>query len=326
MMLYYIRTRPGNQRHVAEEIVSEFEKTIAEETDWPGRTEWPGLLTRSIRGAGRYFPVLPGMFGHLLSLVPDEHYYFAVLMGAGNIHRTIPWFLRRNRGTAIYLFDAWEPQFDLIAETICRYHVDTIFFSAKQAMLHFRDRLPDKRCYWVPEGIRPEAYRAVPYHLKDISVLQLGRKYDQYHEAVVGCCEQEGIGYLYEKVKGEIIFPTHTALADGLARTRISICFPSSLTHPQRSGRVATMTQRYLQSILAKCLIVGAMPEEMEELFGYCPVIAADLRHPAAQLREILANFADYIPLIERNYESVMNGHLWKHRMSQIARLLEADS
>ena len=77
--------------------------------------------------------------------------------------------------------------------------------------------------------------------------------------------------YLCEKVMGEIILPTRAAFIDGLAPSKVSVCFPCNVTHPQRCGDTETMTQRYLQSMASKCLIIGHAPAEMTALFGLQP-------------------------------------------------------
>ena len=131
-----------------------------------------------------------------------------------------------------------------------------------------------------------------------------------------------GRSYLYEAVQGEVLFPTPHSFVEALSRAKVSVCFPSSLTHPERSGCVETMTQRYLQSMASGCLVVGKMPGEMRELFGYEAVVDADMERPAEQLLEILASFDEYAPLIERNLSVVREHHSWARRWETIARCL----
>lgn len=78
------------------------------------------------------------------------------------------------------------------------------------------------------------------------------------------------------------------------------------------------MTWRYLQSMASKCLVLGRMPDEMRELFGYVPIIEIDMKRPAEQLYEILQNLEDYSDLIERNYACVVQNHQWVNRISAI--------
>ena len=109
---------------------------------------------------------------------------------------------------------------------------------------------------------------------------------------------------------------------DGLARSKISICFPLSMTNPDRSGGIETMTNRYLESMASKCLIVGHAPEEMIQLFGYNPVIEVDWHDPAGQLTFILNNYDNFLALVEQNYWLVVREHTWERRWTQILELL----
>jgi hypothetical protein len=175
---------------------------------------------------------------------------------------------------------------------------------------------------WIPEGVDISVYKQFTYNQRDIDVLQIGRKYDWYHEQILPFFNESNKVYLYEKTKGAIIFPTREEFINGLARAKISVCFPSNITHPERAGKTETMTNRYLQSMASKCLIVGHAPQEMIELFGYNPVIEIDRDSPGEQLTAILDHYSDYIPLIEKNYEMVSKYHTWKNRWELIKILI----
>jgi hypothetical protein len=160
------------------------------------------------------------------------------------------------------------------------------------------------------------------YSEKDIDVLSFGRKYDLLHDKIVDDMLCNGKKYFYEKNKGEIIFKDRKDFTDGLSRTKVSVCIPSCITHPERSGNISTMTVRYLQSMASKCLVLGYMPDEMEELFDYNPIVELDINNPSKQILSILENFTSYIPLIERNYQIVVDNHTWRDRWSSIKNIL----
>ena len=75
--------------------------------------------------------------------------------------------------------------------------------------------------------------------------------------------------------------------------------------------------------MVSKCLVVGHAPNEMIELFGYNPVIEIDILNPTQQLESILKNYSDYLPLIEKNYEQVLQNHTWENRWNQIKKILQ---
>ena len=56
----------------------------------------------------------------------------------------------------------------------------------------------------------------------------------------------------------------------------------------------------------------------MEYLFDYNPIIEIDEENPIEQINTILKNYDSYIPLIEKNHETVARFHNWNARISQI--------
>ena len=72
----------------------------------------------------------------------------------------------------------------------------------------------------------------------------------------------------------------------------------------------------------SKCLILGKLPDDMKYLFDYTPILEIDEENPIAQIELILANFEQYIPLIEKNYNNVKNFHNWENRVEKIETLI----
>ena len=81
-------------------------------------------------------------------------------------------------------------------------------------------------------------------------------------------------------------------LAAGFGDAKVSVCFPSSTTHPQRSGSVETATHRYFESFASRCIVVGRAPAELVDLFGYNPVVEADTR---AQRSSLFASWSNHM-------------------------------
>ncbi len=246
--------------------------------------------------------------------------YFVVLMSL-NPQKCLPYFWLPAR-KSIYLFDAWPKFYPKIQSFIRDWRVHHAFVSSSQSAARLAGLVEGCAVHWVPEGVTPQAYRQCSISKRDIDVLQFGRRYELYHRQIVDPLEKAGKTYLFERQPGQIIFPNRPAFVDGLARARISVCFPSNITHPERAGDVSTLTLRYLQSLASKCLVVGSAPEEMVRLFGYNPLIEADLADPAGQLLSILENYDDFAELVEQNYRKVVAEHTWAKRWDQIASIL----
>jgi hypothetical protein len=273
---------------------------------------------RSLTGMER-FPATK--LKYLEDPLNDPKSLFAILMGIDK-RKYLPHADRTSHARMIYLFDAWPKEYQRIVRFVTEYRIDHVFVSASQSAEDLNALVNKKMFHYVPEGVDPSVYRYTRYDAKDIDVLALGRKYDRYHERILPALQRRERTYLYEVLKGHIIFPDREGLIDGLARTKISICVPGNITHPERSGHVETMTMRYLQSMASKCLIVGHAPAEMIELFGYNPVIEIDWDHAEDQIEDILQRFHLHIPLIERNYKEVLSNHTWNHRFHQIKQIL----
>ena len=228
-------------------------------------------------------------------------------------HPVIPW-----------IFDAWPNLWDRIERVLRRHRVRLAFFSARQSADHFRQKLGID-AVWMPEACHAEFFDASkPLRDRPTDILELGRRYDAYHDAITPLLADLGKTHLYERVKGQIIFPTDDDLRTGFNNTKIAVCFPSSITHPARAGHVETVTLRYFESMAAKCLIVGQCPAELRDVLGYDPVIAADPSDPAGQIRHILAHVDDYQSVVDRNHAAVLERGTWDVRTRQLLAELEA--
>ena len=176
--------------------------------------------------------------------------YFAVLMGFDYL-KCIPYFILPGM-KSVFFFDAWPAIHKEIIQFVKYFGIERVFLSSSQATERLKNTAGKTQFYWVPEGINPEEYKYYPYKKKDIDVLAFGRKYDAYHKKIKDSLDQDKRVYLYEKNKSEVIFKTREEFVDGLARSKVSICVPSSITHPERSGDIQTLTTRYLQSMVSK--------------------------------------------------------------------------
>jgi glycosyltransferase involved in cell wall biosynthesis len=242
--------------------------------------------------------------------------YFAVLMGP-RFRYCLPYFAFPVR-KHVYLFDAWPDGYGQIAQFTAEFGVANLFVSSRQSALRIAAMCSPARVDWIPEAVDPSLYRCKPSEQRRIHVLQFGRKWDAYHHRILHALQEAGVVYLFEEVKGQVVFPSREHFISGLSDTKISVCFPSSVTHPERAGDICTLTTRYLQSMASKCLVVGTTPPEMLDLFGYAPVVEADLDDPAGQLLAILSRYDHYADLIEFNYETVCKNHTWQRRWQQI--------
>jgi hypothetical protein len=234
------------------------------------------------------------------------------LFPASYLHECIP-----------YTMDVWPPSYPRWEAFVRRNRIRTWFITARQSAQRFGQMFPNIKCLWLAEAIDPGEYRHdIPLAQRKIHVLELGRKWDAYHDKIANPLEAQGRTILYEKVKGRLIFDSRQQMIDGFVNSIVSVCFPQSLTHPDRAGDVETVTLRYFETMACKCVPVGKAPQELIDLFGFNPMIEVDLDHAAAQVEEIVANPAKYQPLVERNYQRLLEVGTWEARVKEMLATL----
>ena len=310
--------------HPSRDTVKEFEKIIISDpqiqTAIPANEKVSRLTYsqwRLLNKLGMVYNPLSNLYRvELKSNLTKFFSYFVIIMGC-EFYKCLPHF-QHPGSKSIYMFDAWADDHDMIGQFVKHFKVEYLFLSSSQATESLKYSVGQTQVYWIPEGIDPDEYNYYPYERKDIDVLSFGRKYDQYHEKIKKYLKAQQIKYVFAESPGKVIFPSRALFIDGLARSKISICFPSNITHPERAGDIETMTIRYLQSMVSKNLIVGKAPEEMITLFGYNPVIEVDMQDPASQIKDIVSNYPDYLNLIEKNFFTVLKDHTWSNRWQSI--------
>ncbi len=262
-------------------------------------------------------PLVP----QILSIGASRNDRLAILnSGPGHLGANAWHFLRCRGRKAAYLCDVW-PSKDKLLIKLCRQlGIDPVFVSYRDSAMRLAELDKSRRYIYVPEGLPAGHYPAKPFSERNWELVSFGRKWVALHNQL-----KEGSFKYAFRDDGTPVANTHDDLMALLGDTKISICAPRGITDPGDTGGVEAMTLRFLQSIACKCLILGRAPGEMVDLFGYNPVVEAREDDPVGQVQQILANFGDYEPLIERNYQELLSRHLWSHRLVEIARILKDD-
>ena len=230
-----------------------------------------------------------------------------------------------------YISDCWPHDYVKWESMFRRNRVRIAFFSARGSADFFKARRPEMSSYWVPEACDPSEYQPDrPLIEREIDVLELGRNYGRYHEKIEDPIPRLGYRLLYSQDGTRtLIFPDQPSLISGLGNTKISISFPRSVTHPEAwdgaehgSGGLETVTLRYFEAFASKCIVVGQCPAELQEIFGYNPVIEADLEDPVGQLQHILSSVGDYQELVDKNRRRLMEVGTWDKRVEAILSIL----
>ena len=310
-MIKFTLVKTNYNHHVSMDLYHEFEKVALENPCWEGVNSIGSISARLLRFLFKIIPPIT---------IPLKSHKNYVVIGYQK-EKFFPYFNLDADLKVLWMYDAWEYMFDDIEKTVRTYKINYIFTSSKQSADHFKKlSIPNFKSAWIPEGVDVAEYKFVPYHDRTIDVLQLGRKWNEYHEKIKSI--ESYLIYKYEKSPGSIIFPNRHEFIRGLANSKISICVPCNITHPSRARGISTLTNRYLQSMASRCLILGKLPDDMLPLFNYNPIVEIDDHNPVAQIEFILSNFDSYIPLIEKNYDQVKKFHSWEARLNQIQNFI----
>lgn len=305
--------RESQGRPFEYEYIRDFEQAFLEcFADWqPMQVPHVDRKRQVLRFFKYAYRALPRPLKFTIPPVAGDGMAFGVLCGGDFAYLMAPPLWARRR--FVYMFDHWPRANGQLLDLQRLFGLTRIFFSAQQSAALFNDACGEEKGVWIPEGIQPDGYSAAPLADKTIDVLEFGRRFAPYHDKLRAGLGSSSFTHLYGPIDD---------LKKALSQAKISVCFPSALTHPERSEFISTMTLRYLQSMVSRCLVVGSVPKDMALLFDYVPIVEADLGDPAGQIRDILANYDRYLPLIERNYQEVMNRHLWRHRMAAIRKYI----
>jgi hypothetical protein len=251
---------------------------------------------------------------------------FASLSGCEYI-KIFQHYVFRSKLKVIYQFDSWTHDNAINENAFRSFRINIAFVSIKKAAEYFNSlNIPNFKAYWMPEAITCDSYHWSDYGKKDIDILQYGRCWEWMHEKLLPFCRTNTINYQYPKDSSnvKIQFKDRESLLEGLSKTRIAVCVPKTMTHPDYD--LSTVTARYFECMASKCLIFGHAPQDLVSLFGYNPVVEVDHSDPMGQVANLLDHFDQFVPLIERNYENTMQNHQWKNRIADMQRVILAST
>lgn len=229
-----------------------------------------------------------------------------------------------------YISDCWPDDYERWVAKLKRMRPRVAFVSARGSAEFLQQRLPHTSVHWLPEAIDPQQWDGTrPLVDRQLDVLELGRNHPRYHEQIRGQLRPT-VTHRFAVDGSRIpIFPGFEALCAGLGDSKIQVCFPKSMTHPEQAPDqgagargLETVTQRYFEAIASGSVIVGHSPAELTDLFGYDPTIAADLDCPVEQLHDLLDHIEDHQPLVDRNLERLQDVGTWDARVSEMLSIL----
>ncbi len=144
-----------------------------------------------------------------------------------------------------YCFDCWPIHYDWWERFFARYRVRLAFLSIRTSTEYFRTRI-GCQTIWIPEAIDMSRYHgAAPLESREIDVLEFGRHYRWLRERIKQPLATNRFTYLHGPEscsKERPLFGDRNSFASKLAKSKVTICVPRSMTHPDDHATRETVT------------------------------------------------------------------------------------
>ena len=212
------------------------------------------------------------------------------------------------------IWDCWPMYFEKTCQWFIKHNVRTVIFTSSQTADKMKKRFPQMNIFAITEGIDTSKYKeGKNLNERSIDLLEFGRR----NKIVFDVNLPNNYTHLYSK-NGEHLFKTEQDLVNGLADSKITICYPRCDTQPQKAGDIETLTQRYWEAMLSRIVIVGRAPKELIDLIGYNPVIEIEKENQTERIIDIINHINNYQSLVDRNKDSAKKMGSWDIRVRQI--------
>lgn len=212
------------------------------------------------------------------------------------------------------IWDCWPMYFEKTCQWFIKHNVRTAIFTSSQTADRMKERFPEMNILAITEGIDSSKYKeGKNLNERSIDLLEFGRR----NKIVFDVSLPQNYTHLYSK-NGEHLFKTEQDLVNGLADSKITICYPRCDTQPQKAGDIETLTQRYWEAMLSRIVIVGRAPKELIDLIGYNPVIEIGKENQTERIIDIINHINNYQSLVDRNKDTAKKMGSWDIRARQI--------
>lgn len=220
------------------------------------------------------------------------------------------------------MWDLWPDKVAPFCRFVRRHHIKNILCTASHTAKQLRELLPNVDIIWIPEGIKADLYpQGGLLKNRPIDILSYGRQMISVTDKLRDLAVSDKLNVLFREGDAHL-FSTFDDLVNGLQSSKITICYPQSVTHPERAQNIETLTQRYWEAMLSGTLLVGHAPQELIEVCGYNPEIELG-DNPVAVIRDVLMHIEDYQELADKNRKCAEEKAGWDKRMPEIMEILK---
>lgn len=229
------------------------------------------------------------------------------------------------------LWDCWPATWNKLERDLRLLKCRICFVTASDVVKALSQRLPEVQFVHIPEGVDTADYQeGKPLTERSIDVYEMGQKHKYFHKKLMDGRLEDHCHFVYNPNNPENgplrVFNNWETFTSKVADSKIIISFPLSMRNPRMDGDVDTLTIRYWEAMLSRCVIVGHCPQELIDMIGYNPVIEADFVNPCSQIADILNHIGDYQSQVNHNREVALHHASWSLRMDTIFRHLQISS
>lgn len=223
------------------------------------------------------------------------------------------------------LWDVWPTLWEPMFKSLRLHNCKLVFVTSHQVARKIEEVLGIK-AIWIPEGIDASLYKKGNELIdRPKDILELGRRFFKYHQYLQNLSDDGFINLTASPVlptgridTNNLLYKNDNEMAEDIANHKLFVCFPNSDTQPDKAQGIETLTQRYWEGMLSRCVLVGRAPQELIDLIGYNPVVDINWSNPEQQILDILGHIDEYQSLVDKNQESAIKFSSWQNRISMI--------
>ncbi len=213
-----------------------------------------------------------------------------ILMGAENYELDLftDWDKQASQ-RIVYIFDTLEVQFNLTKKLFSDNRFNIRITSFEDALQHL-EYITKQNWFAIEQAVPASLFPSIPENERLIDFSSYGRRYADFHDALLDFCKSNELYYDYTTHDGS--HPAAPAeelynqYAWHLSHSKFTISWPVEMTHPKRAGRQKPITCRWFEAGSCGTIMIGKQPGNklFEELLHPDLVIEID---PFAEKKQL---------------------------------------
>lgn len=216
------------------------------------------------------------------------------------------------------IWDCWPNHYTKVVKWMKKHKVKSAIFTSSQSAQHIQQEMPELHVLVITEGIEVSDYKAgEDLTNRNIDLLEYGSVernfFREYIDGITHVNRNNENGRLSTKVN----------LIESISDAKVCIALPRCDVDREFTGGIETLTQRFWEGMLSRCVLLGRAPKELIDLIGYNPVVNLDRDKAKEQVINIIDNINDYQELVDKNRETALRMAPWEIRMKKVMDWLQ---